>query len=58
MMMGLLSLDLVAGQAAGRRLVMNFQKETANLSPNIPVEVVYPRRGRLAATKMERKWFE
>lgn len=36
---------------------MNFQKETVSLSPNIPEEVVYPRRGRFATTKMEKKWF-
>ena len=40
--MGLSSLELVAEQAAGRRLVMNFQQKTVSLSLDIVEELVCP----------------
>lgn len=54
-MMGLLSLGLVARQAAGRRLVMNFRQKTVSLSLDIAEELVYPRWRRMVTTKMEKK---
>lgn len=56
-MMGLLSLDLVAEQGAGRRLVMNLEQKTVSLSLDIAEELVYPRWRRMATTKMGKKRF-